>query len=93
MRSKCDVRLKKTNGGIPPKGVKLISQWIAVSDANGVAVFDSDDPIAMAKWVKNWSDLLTIEIYPVISGESLAKIIKSLPPPQNPYSLELKTLG
>ncbi len=76
MRLKCDARFKKTKGGMAPKGVKMISQWNAIGDGRGVIVFESDDPIAMTKWVKDWSDLMTLEIYPVISGESLAKFIK-----------------
>ena len=48
-------------------------QWTTVGDAKCVAVFECDDPMGMAKYVQGWSDLLSIEIYPAIDNEALAK--------------------
>ncbi len=74
-REACKARFKQTAGGKPPEGVKLLGQWNAISDAKGVSLFESEDPIAIAKWAQDWSDLMTIEIYPVITNENLAKLI------------------
>ena len=72
-REACKARFREA-GGKPPEGVKLLCQWNAVGDAKGVAVFESDDPMAMAKWAQQFSDLVSMEIYPAIDNEALAKL-------------------
>jgi hypothetical protein len=74
-REACRIRHREIGRGKPPEGIKLLGQWTAVGDAKGVAVFESDDSMAMAKYFQGWSDLLSIEIYPAIDNEALAKVI------------------
>ena len=41
--------------------IKLIGRWHAVGDFTGVAIVESDDPMAMAAWALNWSGALDLE--------------------------------
>ncbi len=72
-RQACRERFKET-GGKPPEDIKLLGQWVAISDAKGVAVFESDDPMVMAKWAQQWSDIMTMDIYPAITNEALGQL-------------------
>ena len=74
-REACKARFKQTKGGVPPAGIKLLGQWNAIGDGKGVTIFESDDPMAMAKWAHDWSDLVTMQIYPAVTNEDLAKVI------------------
>jgi hypothetical protein len=71
-REAVQARFKET-GGKPPAGVKMIGRWHAIGAGKGVHVCECDDPMAMAKWVQDWSDLLTIEIYPALDDAGAAK--------------------
>jgi hypothetical protein len=74
-RNAIQARFKETGGGMPPAGVKLLSRWHAVGGGKGINVFESDDPLAIAKYANEWSDLMSFEIYPVVNDESIAKVI------------------
>ncbi len=66
-------RLKETGGDKPPVGIKLLGRWHAIGGGKGVHVCECDDPLIMAKWANTWSDLLSIEIYPVLDTEEVMK--------------------
>ena len=40
------------------KNIKLIGRWHDLAGGTGVAIFESDDPVAMANWVLNWNTVL-----------------------------------
>jgi len=65
-------RFKETRG-LPPAGVKLMGRWHAIGAGKGVFVCECDDPMAMAKLVQDWSDLLSFDIYPALDDEGAAK--------------------
>ncbi len=67
-------RFKET-GGIPPKGVKMIGRWHDTNQRRGFAVAEADDAEAMATWSLAWSDLMTLETYPVLDDSGLAKVL------------------
>ena len=71
-RQAVQARFKET-GGRPPAGVKMLGRWHAIGGGKGVHICESDDPMAIAKWVQEWSDLLSIEIYPALNDKDAAK--------------------
>ncbi|MFC2174108.1 DUF3303 domain-containing protein [Acidobacteriota bacterium] len=73
-RNEVSTRFKET-GGKPPDGVKMICRWHHVEDCEGFCVCESNDPVAMGKWVREWSDLMTFRIVPVVDDEGVSKII------------------
>ena len=62
-------------GAPSPEGVEMISRLHDVSGARGFAVAESDDPIAVAKWCRQWSDLLSFEVIPVLTDEQLGQVL------------------
>jgi len=58
-------------GGPPPDGVTMLARWHDVAGRRGFALCETDDAIAVAKWCREWNDLLEFEIIPVINDEQL----------------------
>ena len=49
--------------------VKLIGRWHNIAEFTGVAIYESDDPIAMANWALNWNSILDCEVSPVLDDD------------------------
>ena len=49
--------------------IKLIGRWHNIAEFSGVAIYESDDPIAMANWALNWNSILDCEVSPVLDDE------------------------
>jgi hypothetical protein len=75
-RNAVQARFKESGGDKPPEGIQLIGRWHAIGAARGVHMCECDDPMLMAKWAQRWSDLLSIEIYPAIDDEEVAKMLE-----------------
>ena len=50
-------------------GVKLIGRWHDVVGFTGVAIAETDDPKALAKWLLHWNAVMDIEATPVFDDE------------------------
>ena len=59
------------------KNIKLIGRWHDLAGGTGVAIFESDDPVAMANWALNWNTVLDSTVTPVLDDEETRKIGKS----------------
>ena len=67
-------RFKET-GGLPPEGVKMLGRWHGIGNNKGVFVAESEDPLAFAKWLLEWSDLVSFDVYPALGDEEIAKAL------------------
>jgi hypothetical protein len=67
-------RFKETEGA-PPKGVKMLTRWHSVGGGRGFCVGESDDTVAVGKWVQEWSDLMSFEVYPALDDEGFVKML------------------
>lgn len=65
----------KETGGMPPDGVKMIDRWHVVTGGHGFNLVETNDATAIAKWAMEWSDLLTIEYFPVVGDEEIAEVL------------------
>lgn len=63
-------------GGMPPDGVTMLGRWFDVAGGRGYALSESDNPVAMAKWVRGWSDLMSFEITPVVDDEQMMQVLQ-----------------
>ena len=50
-------------------GVRLIGRWHNLAEFSGVAIYESDDPVAMANWALNWNSILDCEVSPVMDDD------------------------
>lgn len=46
--------------------IKLIGRWHDVAAFTGVAIYETDDPVAMAKWALNWNSIMDCTVTPVL---------------------------
>lgn len=60
-----EMRLEKGRG--EPEGTKVLGEWTALDGSGGYMLFETDNPDYM--WTMMWSDLLDMEIVPVIDTE------------------------
>ncbi|MCP5115390.1 MAG: DUF3303 domain-containing protein [bacterium] len=73
-RNQANERFRQT-GGPPPDGVTMIGRWHSIAGGEGVVICESNDPVAVGKWMHDWSDLLKFRIVPVVNDQDVATII------------------
>jgi hypothetical protein len=66
----------KEKGSEVPSGITLSGPWYSLSQQDGWAVAETDDPTDVAKWLHAWSDLNEMEITPVVDDEAMGDIIQ-----------------
>lgn len=65
----------KATGAPPPPGVTMIGRWHCVQGHKGFVVAESSDAEAIAKWIHEWTDLLSFEVTPVLNDEQFSRLI------------------
>lgn len=62
--------------GTPPKGAKLLNRWTRADFFGGYDLIETEDPKTLAEFAIRWSDIMNIEIYPVLDDEPLLEVLK-----------------
>jgi hypothetical protein len=65
----------RTTGGPPPPGVAMIARWHCAQGLKGFVIAETSDAEALARWLQEWSDLLSFEATPVLSDEQMMRVI------------------
>lgn len=74
-RDEAIARFQKT-GGIPPKGANLLGRWTRADFSGGFDLLESDDPKSLTEFALTWSDLMKMNIIPVVDDQELLEVIK-----------------
>ena len=74
-RNEAISRFMKT-GGQPPKGVKLLGRWTRADFSQGYDLLETEDPTALTEMALQWSDLMRLEIVPVLEDKDLSEVLK-----------------
>jgi hypothetical protein len=69
------IRRFRATGGQPPAGAKLLGRWIRADFTGGVVLLESDDPKALTQFSLMWSDLMELEIVPVVEDQELLEVL------------------
>ncbi len=64
-------------GGAPPPDLKVHGRWHAVGQNLGFAVAESDDLAPILNWILDWSDLMTMQVYPAMTDEQTAPLLQA----------------
>jgi hypothetical protein len=67
-----------STGAPPPEGVTMHSRWHGLSTGRGCLVASTDDPAGIFEWVASWSDLLELEVLPVIEDAAAAAVLQKI---------------
>jgi hypothetical protein len=54
--------------------IRLIGRWHDLVSFTGLAIFETDDPHAIAAWLLNWNAILDAEVTPVLDDEETRKV-------------------
>ena len=57
--------------------IELIGRWHDLAQFTGVAIFETDDPQAIAAWVLKWNDVLDLEVVPVLDDDEAREVAKA----------------
>src|SRR5881394_363685 len=68
-------RFKKT-GGQPPQGATLLGRWTRADFSGGYDLLESDDAQALMEFAMQWSDLMYLEILPVLEDQQTAEVLQ-----------------
>ena len=63
-------------GRLMPDGLKYVSSWIEVGMDRCFQVMETDDPILLQEWIKNWGDLVDFEVVPVVTSAEMVELYK-----------------
>jgi hypothetical protein len=68
-------RFMKT-GGQPPPGATLLGRWTRADFSGGYDLLESDDPQALLQFALMWSDVMQLEITPVLEDAAVAAVLE-----------------
>ncbi len=62
------------SGRLMPEGLNYLNSWIEVGMDRCFQVMETDDPILLQEWIKNWGDLVDFEVVPVVTSAEMVKL-------------------
>jgi hypothetical protein len=65
------------NGGQPPKGARLLGRWTQADFSQGFDLLECDDAKPLTQFALKWSDVLYLQLTPVIEDKDLAEVLKA----------------
>jgi len=65
----------RDRGRMAPEGLVYVSSWIDDQLERCYQLMETHDRALLDEWMKNWSDLIDFEVYPVVtSKEAVEKV-------------------
>ena len=64
-----------TNPPDMPEGLTMLGRWHQTGTGDGFALFETDDPVAITKYVMAWADLVDQVVYPVVEDAEVAEAL------------------
>jgi len=63
-------------GRLMPEGLSYVNSWIEVGVSRCFQVMETEDPILLQEWIKNWGDLVDFEVVPVVTSAEMVKLFE-----------------
>ena len=73
-RDETQAQFKET-GGLPGDGVTMLGRYHAIEGLTGFILVESDDPIAIGKWMQEWTHLISFQVVPVLDDAGISEVI------------------
>ena len=70
------LRRFRETGGQPPAGVRLLGRWTRADFMGGVVLLESDDAKALTEFSLRWSDVMNLELVPVLEDQELVEALE-----------------
>lgn len=59
----------------PPAGVTMLGRWHEMGSGDGFALYETDDPVGLAKYTMGWADLVDQKIVPVVEDDEIRRAL------------------
>jgi uncharacterized protein DUF3303 len=69
------IRRFRETGGQPPSGARLLGRWTRADFMGGVVLLESDDPKVITQFSLMWSDLMELEVVPVLDDQEILEVL------------------
>ena len=73
-RNAAQQRFKET-GAPSPAGITMIGRWHDSGGQRGFLIAETSEGEAIARWLQDWTDLLTFQVTPVLNDEQFTRVI------------------
>jgi hypothetical protein len=68
----------RDHGRLAPEGLQYVSSWVDDKLERCFQLMETNDPRLLDEWISKWSDIVSFEVYPVLSSKEVAEKIKPL---------------
>ena len=68
----------RDHGRLAPEGLQYVSSWVDENLKKCFQLMETDDRALLDEWISNWSDIVTFEVYPVISSKQAVERVGPL---------------
>jgi uncharacterized protein DUF3303 len=65
----------RDRGRLAPEGLQYVSSWVDEKFERCFQLMETGDPHLLDQWIAHWSDIVTFEVYPVMSSAEAAEKI------------------
>lgn len=65
----------RDHGRLAPEGLHYVSSWVDEKLERCFQLMETDDRRLLDEWLSKWSDIVSFEVYPVISSKEAAERI------------------
>ena len=69
----------REKGRLAPDGLEYVSSWVDGKLERCFQLMECDDPALIDQWMSNWDDIVSFEVYPVMTSPEAAKRVEGLP--------------
>lgn len=67
----------RDHGRLAPEGLEYVSSWIDERLERCFQLMETQDRSLIDEWIAKWSDIVSFEVYPVISSREASERIAS----------------
>lgn len=68
----------REHGRLAPEGLHYVSSWIDDKLEICFQLMETDDRSLLDKWISKWSDIVSFEVYPVMTSKEAAERVGPL---------------
>jgi hypothetical protein len=68
----------RDHGRLAPEGLNYVSSWVDEKLERCFQLMETDDRGLLDEWIAKWSDIVSFEVYPVMSSNEAAKRVRPL---------------
>lgn len=63
----------RDHGRLAPEGLQYVSSWVDEKLERCFQLMEADDPALLDQWIAHWRDIVSFEVYPVMSSKEAAE--------------------